>query len=192
MSDRQAKLERARARREEMERQTAAESQRARRMRMLGGAAALAIVVVVIAVIVGSSGGSSSKSKAAPNAGAVRAQSAQISAMFAGIPEHGQTLGNPKAPVTMVEFADLKCPICRDYTLNAFPTLLRDYVRPGKLKIVFEPQTFVGSPPGDSAHAARFALAAAQQDKMWPFAELWYRNQQDENTAYATDSYIRS
>jgi protein-disulfide isomerase len=93
--------------------------------------------------------------------------------------------------VTLHEFADLKCPICRAYTLRVLPTLLRKYVRPGKLKIVFQPQTFVGSPPGDSERGARFAVAAGMQNKLWQFAELWYRNQGDERTAYATDDYIR-
>jgi protein-disulfide isomerase len=111
--------------------------------------------------------------------------------MFAGIPQQGQTVGKANAPVTLFEFADLKCPICREFSAQALPTLAQQYVRTGRLKIVFEPQTFVGSPPGDSARAARFALAAGDQGKLWQFSELWYANQQDENTAYATDAYIR-
>ena len=142
--------------------------------------------MVIVAIAVSSAGGTK---KLAP--GSPPPQAAQVATMFRGIPQHGQTLGSPKAPVTLVEFADLKCPVCRAYTAQALPTLVRDYVRPGKLKIVFQPQTFVGSPPGDSEHAARFALAAGLQNKMWQFAELWYDNQQDETIAYATDSYIR-
>jgi protein-disulfide isomerase len=93
--------------------------------------------------------------------------------------------------VTLVEFADLKCPICREFSAQALPTLVQQYVRSGRLRIVLEPQTCVGSPPGDSARAARFAVAAGAQGKFWQFAELWYANQRDENTAYATDAYIR-
>jgi protein-disulfide isomerase len=145
------------------------------------------VVVLVIAVAAIATGGCG-------DTGAVKApppQSAQVAATFAGIPQHGRTLGNPSAPVTLHEFADLKCPICRTYTSEVLPMLLRKYVRPGKLKIVFEPQTFVGSPQGDSERAARFALAAGMQNKLWEFAELWYRNQRDEGTAYSTDEYIR-
>jgi protein-disulfide isomerase len=111
--------------------------------------------------------------------------------MFRGIPQHGQTLGDPRAPLTLYEFADLKCPICRAYTVQVLPTLLRKYVRPGRLKIVFQPQTFVGAPPGDSERAARPALAAGRQNKLWQFAGLWYYNQGAERTAYATDDHIR-
>jgi hypothetical protein len=46
-------------------------------------------------------------------------------------------LGNPNAPVTMIEFADLQCPFCRDYALNALPAIVQEYVRPGKVKLVF-------------------------------------------------------
>ena len=145
---------------------------------------ALAIAGTVVAIVAGAGGTKSGAAKPPP-------QSAQVAAMFRGIPQHGQTLGDPEAPVTLHEFADLKCPICRAYTLRVLPMLLRKYVRPGELKIVFQPQTFVGSPPGDSERGARVALAAGMQGKLWQFAELWYRNQGDERTAYATDAYIR-
>jgi protein-disulfide isomerase len=144
----------------------------------------LVLAVAVAVIPVSGCGGKQASDKPPP-------QAAQVEAMFRGIPQHGQTLGYPRAPVTLYEFADLKCPICRTYTLGALPTLLRKYVRPGKLKIVFQPQTFVGSPPGDSERGARFALAAGKQDKLWQFAELWYRYQRGEGTAYATDDYIR-
>jgi len=186
MSSRRAQREEARARREAAARDAEARERRRRRLWLLGAVAVLAAVVVGVAIAV-SSGGGGSKLKA----GKPPPQAAQVAAMFAGLPQQGQTLGNPRAPLTLYEFADLKCPVCRAYTAQAFPTLLSRYVRPGKLKIVFQPQTFVGSPPGDSEHAARFALAAGLQNKLWDFAELWYDNQQDENTAYATDAYIR-
>jgi protein-disulfide isomerase len=143
------------------------------------------LAAVVAAIAISGCGGKPAKSDSPPP------QAAQVAAMFSGIPQHGQTLGNPRAPLTLHEFADLKCPICRAYTAQALPTLLRKYVRSGKLKIVFQPQTFVGSPRGDSERAARFALAAGMQNKLWEFAELWYRNQRGERTAYATDAYIR-
>lgn len=158
--------------------------ERRRRQWLLGGILAAAAAIVVVGIVVSSSGGGTKNL-------VTESQARQVAAMFKGISQHGQTVGNPKAPVTLVEFADLKCPACRAYTAQALPTLVRDYVRPGKLKIVFQPQTFVGLPPGDSEHAARFALAAGLQNRMWQFAELWYDNQQDETTGYATDSYIR-
>jgi protein-disulfide isomerase len=188
MSSRQAERAEARARREAAQREAEARERRRRRLWQLGAVVAAAAAVVVVAIVVssGGGGGGSKKLKAGRPP-----QSAQVAALLRGIPQHGITLGSPRAPLTMVEFADLKCPICRAYSEAALPVLIRRYVRPGKLKIEFQPQTFVGSPPGDSERAARFALAAAAQDKMWQFSELWYANQLDESTAYATDSFIR-
>jgi hypothetical protein len=57
--------------------------------------------------------------------------------LLGGIPQHGNVLGNPDAPVTVVEFADLQCPYCRMWALDTFPTVVREYVRPGKVKLVF-------------------------------------------------------
>jgi protein-disulfide isomerase len=185
MSSRKAQREEARAKREATLQEAAARERRRRRLWLLGGILAAAGTVVAVAIVVSSSAPKKLKAGVRPP------QSAQVAAMFKAIPQRGQTLGKPNAPVTLVEFADLKCPVCRAYTAQALPKLVKDYVRPGKLKIIFQPQTFVGSPPGDSEHAARFALAAGIQNRMWQFAELWYDNQQDETTAYATDSYIR-
>ena len=166
-----------------------AREQRRRRLFTLGGVGVGAVLLVIAAIALSSGTGSGAPKKL--STGSRPSQSAQVDSMFAGIPQHGQALGRANAPVTLVEFADLKCPVCRAYTAQALPTLVSQYVRAGKLRIVMQPQTFVGSPPGDSEHAARFALAAGQQGKLWQFSELWYANQQDESAAYATDTYVR-
>jgi protein-disulfide isomerase len=139
---------------------------------LAGLLAAILVVVVVVATSSGTDGGKAHVAKPPPG-------SARAAAMFAGIPQHGQALGNPRAPLTLYEFADLKCPICREYTFNVLPMLLQKYVRPGKLRIVFQPQTFVGAPPGDSERAARVALAAGVQNRLWLFGALWYDKHRD-------------
>ena len=178
----------ARAEREARER-AAARARRGQRLWLLGGVVAAAAAVVVVAIVVSGGGGSSRTLKPGqPPAGA-----AEVAARFRGIPEQGINLGSPRAPVTLVEYADLKCPICREYTLSVFPRLVDRYVRTGKLRIAVRLQTFVGEQfaPGDSERAARFALAAGQQGKLWPFAELFYINQQDETTSYVSDAFLR-
>jgi protein-disulfide isomerase len=93
----------------------------------------------------------------------------------------------------MVEYADLRCPICKEYTLSAFPAVVQQDVRAGKLRIELKLQTFVGQQfaPGDSARAAAYALAAGKQNRLWQFVDLFYRNQQDETTTYVTDPFLR-
>jgi protein-disulfide isomerase len=97
-------------------------------------------------------------------------------------------LGDPDAPVRLVEFADLQCPYCDEYTLHALPTLVNDSVRTGKLQMQFENLSFIG--PGSVA-AGRVAAAAAQQDRLWNFVDLVYLNQGEENSGYVTPAYLR-
>jgi protein-disulfide isomerase len=90
--------------------------------------------------------------------------------------------------VTLVEYADLQCPFCRDFALGALPTLVDRYVRDGKVKLELRLLRFLGP---DSETAANAAMAAAEQDRYWTFAELFYRNQGDENSGYVTDDFLR-
>jgi protein-disulfide isomerase len=161
---------------------------RQRRLQLLGVTVGAAAALVAIAIAVSSGRPSSHELKAgAPPPGA-----AQVTARFAGIPQRGTALGDPKAPLTFVEFADLKCPVCREYTLSALPTLVDRYVRTGKVRMVMLLQHFVGDRDGDSERAARMALAAAEQNRLWQFADLFYINQRDESTTYVTDPFLRA
>jgi protein-disulfide isomerase len=146
------------------------------------GAVMLALVLVLGSVI--SSGGSSK-----PPAGNLPIEAANTTALLKGIPQHGTVLGNPKAPVTMYEWADIQCPFCAEVSGNVFPDLVRDYVRPGKVKIQFNGVVFRGS---DSEKGLRFALAAAQQNKMWNVLHLLYANQGEEQSGWVTDELFAS
>jgi protein-disulfide isomerase len=155
---------------------------RRRRLTRLGLIAAVAVVAVVVAVVL-SRGGASQDA-----GGGLQAQRAAVARQFAGLPQQGSVLGAAKAGHTLVEFADLQCPICRRYTLEVLPTVLSEYVRPGKLKLDLKLRTFLGP---DSVKAGKVAAAAAEQSRVWPFAELFYRNQGTENTGYVTQDFLR-
>jgi protein-disulfide isomerase len=105
-----------------------------------------------------------------------------------GIPQHGVVLGKPTAQVLMIEYADQQCPACRVYTEQFFPTLVNEYVRPGKVKVEFRGFPFIGD---DSVKAHRFLLAAAEQDKLWNLQEALYRIQGGENSGWVTDDLLR-
>jgi protein-disulfide isomerase len=68
------------------------------------------------------------------------------------------------------------------------PTVIQRYVRSGKLRLVFRPLAFLGA---DSEPAAKAALAAGQQDRLWQYADAFYRNQGPENGGYVTDAFLR-
>lgn len=107
---------------------------------------------------------------------------------FTGIPQEGRVLGDPSAPVTLIEYADAQCPGCRYYTEELFPTVVNEYVRPGKVRNEFRGFPFLGS---DSVKAYRFLLAAAEQDRLWQLQEALYRNQGAERSGWVTDDLIR-
>jgi protein-disulfide isomerase len=175
---RKERREAARAERVEAERAAAARERRKRRLLQLAGVIGLAAILVGIVIAVTSGGSSTKKTPAA----------ASTNALLAGIPQKGTVLGDPKAPATLVEFADLQCPICQRYSTQVFPTLARDYLRTGKVKMDFRNFAFIGP---DSTRAAQAALAAGEQNKLWQFVERFYANQQPENTSYATDGFLR-
>jgi protein-disulfide isomerase len=109
--------------------------------------------------------------------------------LFAVIQQRGTALGLPDFAVRIVEFAYLQCPYCREYAVQALPSLVRDYVRTGKVNMEFENLSFIGP---DSVQAGHAAAAAALQNKLWNFVDLMYLNQGTENTGYVTSSYVRA
>jgi protein-disulfide isomerase len=182
LASRKEQREQARAEREKREAEEQAKAKRKRNLLLLGGAVAAAAVIVVVAIVVSSGG---SKKGGSPEGSANGAN--QAAQLLNGIPQTGITLGNPKAPVTLTEFADLQCPFCRDYTLNQFPSIVAKYVKTGKVKMVFQNYAFIGP---DSLTAALAAEAAGKQNKLWQFIDVFYNNQAQENTDYVTDKFL--
>jgi protein-disulfide isomerase len=106
-------------------------------------------------------------------------------ALLTGVPQHGFALGDTHAPVTLIEYADLRCGACAEFSNDVLPDLVRGYVDSGELRIVFRPLDVNGQ---DSVAAARVAAALAQQNVLWQFAGLVYHNQQ--SGAFVTETYI--
>lgn len=149
--------------------------------------AAIAVALIVGGVLVAAlelTAGKSSNGSPTKLVGASR-----VATMLAGVPQKGTTLGSAKAPVTMVEFADPQCPYCAAWARSALPTIIRRYVRTGKVQILFNGMAFVGA---DSMTALRTALAAGGQDHFWNVMELLYENQGAENSGWVTDSLLQS
>ena len=82
--------------------------------------------------------------------------------LFKGIPQNGLTLGTPKAPVTMVEYIDLQCPICQQFETQVMPDIITKYVRTGKVKVEARVLDFIG-PDSSRGRNAMIAAATAEQ-----------------------------
>ena len=154
-----------------------------RRNVMIAGLVTVVVVVAAILILV-SSGDSNS---GAPAANAPLQGLKETKAMLDGIPQQGNALGKANAPVTLIEYADYQCPFCKQYALGTMPVLINDYVRTGKLRMEFEPLTFIGP---DSETAARAGAAAGQQNLEWNYSHLFYFNQGTERSGYVTDAFI--
>lgn len=155
-----------------------------RRALLLGGAAAAAILLVTGAIAL--LGGSSSPAlQTTPDGTFVQAP--PVRDMFAGIPQQGLTLGSATAPVTLVEYFDLQCPVCRSFELNVTPAVLTRYVRTGKVRIEARPLAFIGP---DSVRGRKALLAAANQNHAFDFAELLFANQGAENSHWLSDRVV--
>jgi len=160
-----------------------------RALAIAGGVAALLVVVVVLALVL-SGGKSSGLPKNAVAVGSLTNAlpgASDVAAEFKGIPQTGTTLGWPSAPVTMVEYIDLQCPICRQFETEVFPNILQKYVRTKKVKVIVKTWAFIGP---DSVRGQDAMLAAAQQDKAFNFAQVLYDNQGTENTGWLNDQMV--
>jgi protein-disulfide isomerase len=185
---RKQRREQARAKRRELEQAEAASAIRRTRLTQLGIVAGI-VVAIIIGIVVATSGGS--KKGIATNASELNATVTEVSSLIGGIPESGNALGSPTAPVTLQYYADLECPVCRQFTLGGLKPLIENYVRPGTLRIEFQSFQTATRDPEVFRTQQVAALAAGKQQRAWYYIELFYHQQGEENTGYVTESYLQ-
>jgi protein-disulfide isomerase len=156
------------------------------------GVVVIAVVAIVLGVTLSGGGGNGGALPAGtPKVGdcakAGLPGCSEVETLFKGIPQNGLYLGSPTAKAQMLIFIDLQCPYCQRYETTIMPTIVKDYVRTGKVRIKVEPWAFIGP---DSIRGQKAMFAAAMQNKAWNFAENLYLNQQVENTGWLNDSMV--
>lgn len=147
----------------------------------LGAGAVFLVIVLVVVLIVansgGSSGGDASNLKEIP----------EVDSLVTGVPQSGTTLGDPNAKVELIEYGDLQCPFCKAYSEEVLPQVIENKVKNGQAKLTFHNFIIIGEQSGPAGAAA---LAAGEQGRGWNYIELFYRNQGEENSGYATDEFL--
>jgi protein-disulfide isomerase len=138
----------------------------------------LACALAALVVSVPAAGAASRSPAAGPQ---------DVSALLRGIPQHGAWLGRPGAPLTVVEYVDLQCPYCAKFGRETFPTLVRTYVRTGRVRMLFRGLAFLGP---DSQTALRWTFAAGRQNRLWNVLELLFAKQGRENSGWVTPSLL--
>jgi protein-disulfide isomerase len=187
MEGRQDERERLRAERQAAESQDAASTKaKKRRTQYLIIAGFVAVAVIVALIVISQSGGDDNGSDTPTTVAGVRG-TAEVEAELKGIPQDGQTLGDASAAVTITEFGDPQCPVCRAFAEQIAPQLISDEVKTGNAKYVYEPYIIIGP---DSKPAMKATLAAGEQGRFWNYLQLFYANQGEENSGYVTDDFL--
>jgi len=159
---------------------------RTKLLQLAAGAVFLAIVAVAVLIVVNSTGSGGDTNLEGK---------AEVNRLLKGIPQgmalgdQGLVLGDLKAPVELVEYGDLQCPVCKGYSEDILPPIIENEVRKGQVRIVFLNFTIIGE---QSVAAGAAALAAGKQGRGWNYVELFYRNQGEENSGYVTDEFLKA
>jgi protein-disulfide isomerase len=147
----------------------------------------LIIVVTMGLVIAGPSLLPSSKSGqvAAQQAGSNNNAKLSLSALRQqGVP----LLGNPSAPVTIIEFGDFQCPFCDRFAKQTEPQINQTYIQTGKVNMLFVHFTIYGP---DSITAAMAAQCTNDQGKFWNLYNILYKNRGAVNSGWANKDNLK-
>lgn len=156
------------------------EPQEAPKSFAIPGAIVVAGVIIAGAIIYSGGFGSAAKGLATPSAGGNQAgnqANAGAAIDAAALPDDDPSLGNPNAPVTIVEFSDFQCPYCARFFANTLGAVKDKYVKTGKARLVYRdfPLSSIHS---EATGAAEAAACANEQGKFWEYHDKTFQNQQ--------------
>ena len=153
----ESKKERLRRERLEAERQAKSAEQRSKMMKLIGVIGLAAVLLIAVLVVISQSGSSERETS--------------TDDLLSGLTQEGTVLGDPSAETVLIEFGDLQCPHCRDFTQDVMPEIIEGPVRDGSLRVEFRNWPILGA---GSIFAAQGALAAAEQDRYWEFVDTFF------------------
>ncbi len=92
---------------------------------------------------------------------------------------NANAMGDPNAPVKIIEYADFQCPYCLRYWEQTEPQIIQAYIATGKVYYEYRSVgAFIGP---DSASAAEAAYCAGDQNQFWNYHDVLYANWTGEN-----------
>jgi len=96
-------------------------------------------------------------------------------------------LGDPDAPITLVEFGDYQCHYCNVFFQSIEKDIVKNYVDTGKVKIIFKDYNIIGE---DSVIASQGAHCANDQGLFWEYHDILYSNWTGENNGWASSENL--
>jgi len=92
-------------------------------------------------------------------------------------------MGSINAPITIVEWGDYQCTFCYKFHQNTLDIINEDFIKTGKVKIIFKDFPLNGV---DSKLAAEASYCAQDQEKYWKYHDELYKNWGGERTGWIT------
>ena len=92
-------------------------------------------------------------------------------------------LGDPNAPITLIEFGDYQCHYCNVFFQTIEDDIIKNYVKTGKVKMIFKDYNIIGP---DSINASHGAHCANEQGLFWEYHDTLYSNWTGENNGWAS------
>jgi protein-disulfide isomerase len=89
------------------------------------------------------------------------------------VTKNDRILGNPNAPITIVEYASMSCPHCAHFAKDVLPELKKDWIDTGKVKLVLR-----DFPLDKLALQAAMIQRCAPPDRFYAFADTFFADQQ--------------
>lgn len=103
------------------------------------------------------------------------------------------SMGDPNAPVKMVEYSDFQCPFCKRFADETEKQVVDTYVKTGKVYFTYVPFGPTGQWIGpESEAAARAAYCAGDQEKFWEYKDYLFANHTGENVGDFTDKRLQA
>lgn len=128
-------------------------------------------VVIALAIVYSNGGPKNPSTGTTPPPPAAAPQGIQVADVKSLYTEKDPILGNPNAPVTIVEFADFQCPYCGKLFKETSPKIIENYVKTGKVKFVYKHFAFLGE---ESTWAAEASECAGDQGKFWDYHDFLF------------------
>lgn len=91
----------------------------------------------------------------------------------------GYNLGDPNAPIAIVEFSDFGCHFCNQFAQNTFPALHDEYIETGKVQWKYVPYILGIFPNGDRAALAGECAAEQGEQAFWAMHDVLFDNQRE-------------
>ena len=98
-------------------------------------------------------------------------------------------IGDPNAPITIIEFSDFQCPFCARFYTQTLPLIHEEYIEQGKVKLVFRDFPIQSIHP-NALPAAVASECANEQGKFKEMHDMLFENQNEWNRQETADTLI--